>query len=440
MDDVERKEQKQHPPFPFDLTSLQREAYHCFGWSPKQTLDTAQALYEHALISYPRTSSQKLPASIGYKKILESLSKQKKYKELCENLLGKKPLKPNEGKKSDPAHPAIFPTGNEPKGLNAYQKKLYDMVVRRFMSVFAEAAVRESLKVTLDVEGEKFTATGVRTITQNWMEFYKPYVKLKEQLLPEVRKGEPADVKKLELLDKETQPPGRYSQASILREMEKLGLGTKGTRALILHTLYDRGYIKESSIHVTELGKAVITALEKYCPEIVSVEMTKQLDEEMIEINEGKLKRESVLKRAQKELTGILEKFKAHQKDVGNHLLEAVKQVMKEETQVGKCTCGGNLVIKYSRAHKRFVACDRYPKCTETFSLPQKGKLVITSENCSKCGLHVISVRAFRKRPWKLCVRCGFVNYKKKTEEGKEEKPEQGKKAEPAEKKAKTAS
>jgi len=83
---------------------------------------------------------------------------------------------------------------------------------------------------------------------------------------------------------------------------------------------------------------------------------------------------------------------------------------MREETLFGKCSCGkGELVIKRSRAGKRFVACTAYPKCTETFSLPQQGKLTILSEKCEKCGLNIVSVKRFRKRPWKLCVRCGFV-------------------------------
>jgi DNA topoisomerase-1 len=96
---AEKKEIRQHPPFPFDLTSLQRESYNRFGYSPKQTLDIAQGLYEHALISYPRTSSQKLPAKIDHRNILKRLAVQKKYEELCEGLLKKKSLKPNEGKR-----------------------------------------------------------------------------------------------------------------------------------------------------------------------------------------------------------------------------------------------------------------------------------------------------------------------------------------------------
>jgi DNA topoisomerase-1 len=284
--------------------------------------------------------------------------------------------------------------------------------------VFAEAALREFMKIILDVNGEKFHANGARTVKPGWMEYYH-YMKFKEQLFPELKKGDKADIKLLEMLEKETQPPSRYTQASILKEMESLGLGTKATRAHILQTLYDRGYIKEQSIHVTKLGEMVSSALEKYCSEIVSPDLTKVLEKEMEDIEAGKEKRADILKKTESHLNRILKTFKEHEGAIGKHLLSAVKAVMKEETTIGPCTCGGNLVIKYSRAHKRFVACDRYPKCTQTFSLPHQGKLTILSETCAKCGLFVVSVKRFKKRPWKLCVRCGFVNYRKKTDKGK---------------------
>jgi DNA topoisomerase-1 len=409
---VEKKTLKQAPPFPFDLTTLQREAYASFGFSPKQTLDVAQSLYEQAYISYPRTSSQKLPPALGLKDILTKLKDQKAYSKFCEKLLKKRSLRPNEGAKTDPAHPSIFPTGNKPKELNTYQKKLYDMIAKRFIAVFEEAAVRESMNIALDVNGETFTAQGTRTVEPNWMDVYKPYVKLKELVLPDVSEGDKVDIGKLEMLEKATQPPGRYTQASILKKLEDFGLGTKGTRALILQTLYDRGYIKERSILVTKLGHAVIAALDKYCKDIISVDLTKKFEEDMEAIGSGKKKRGDVVREAAETLGKMLERFKEHEKEVGEELFKSVKEVLREESTIGKCDCGGNIVIKTSRQGKRFAACDRYPKCTQTFSLPHTGSLTILSQKCD-CGLHLISVKRAGKRPWRLCIRCGFANKKK---------------------------
>lgn len=427
---VSRRDKKQRPPFPFDLTTMQREAYKNFGYSPKQTLDIAQSLYEKALISYPRTSSQKLSPKIGYKAILNKLSKQNSYRKLSQKILSKPVLKPNNGHKKDPAHPAIFPSGQKPKKLNRYQKKIYDLIVKRFLAVFADPAKRQVMKITLDVRGETFRATGTRTIEPGWIEFYSPYAKFKEQTLPSVKKGEEAQVKKLKMLDKETQPPKRYTQASVLKEMEKLGIGTKATRALILQTLYNRSYIREKSIEVTTLGEAVIKMLKEHSPEIVSVNLTRKLEKDMELIKDGKEKRSEVVERTRETLEKILSDFKKNENEIGKVLLKAVRKEMKEESTVGKCTCGGDLVIRMSRKKKRFIGCTNYPKCTETYSLPQRGRLTVTRKKCPKCGLYIISVKRRGKRPWKLCVRCGFVNKIKKKSKSKKKTKKKSKKEE----------
>jgi DNA topoisomerase-1 len=410
---VLRKEYKQNPPHPFDLTTLQREAYKCFGYSPKQTLDTAQALYEQALISYPRTSSQKLPEKIGYKTIIEALKRQGEYAPLCIQLMQKQFLKPNEGAKVDPAHPSIFPTGAHPKGLNTYQFKLYDLIVKRFLATFADPAIRERMKALFEINGERFISEGFRTVVPNWIDFYKPYSKFKEILLPPMKKGEALKSTKLQMHDRETAPPSRFTQATILKEMDKLGLGTKATRSTILHTLYERGYIEDKSIIVTKLGDVVIDTLEKYVDEIISVELTKEFETDMEAIRQGKKKIEETIKGAEKTLGTILSTFKTNEAKIGGELLTGLKQFLKDESTVGKCKCGGDLTIKRSRAGKRFIGCTSYPKCTETFSLPHQGSLKIIPEKCKKCGLGVVSVKRKGKRPWKLCVRCGFVNIRK---------------------------
>lgn len=409
--DIENKEYKQKPPIPFDLTTMQREAYAQFRFSPKKTLDIAQKLYEQALISYPRTSSQKLPAKIGYKKIIEDLKKNKNFTHLCEKL--PKPLKPNEGKKSDPAHPSIFPTGQLSKKLSIDETKLYDLIVKRFLAVFGKPAIRESAKLVIDVEGEDFIANGVRTVKANWIELYHPYAKFKDQILPEVKKG-PINIKDLELLEKETQPPKRYTQASILKKLDDLGLGTKATRADILQTLYDRGYIKEQAIIVTDLGKAIIEALRKYSPQIIDTEMTIKFEENIEKIAENKIEKEKVIEEAKKNLTKILNNFKKNEAKIGKKLLEGVISSVREESFIGKCKCKGNLEIKISRNQKKFVGCSSYPKCTETFPLPQKGRISILKDTCEKCGLNILSIKQFKKRIWKLCIRDGFVNFKNK--------------------------
>ncbi|MDI6806747.1 MAG: DNA topoisomerase I [Candidatus Aenigmarchaeota archaeon] len=226
---IKKRRYKQSPPIPFNTTDLQAESYTQFKFSPTQAMAIAESLYQAGYISYPRSSSQKLPPSINYQKILQALSTLPTYKNFAEELLKKEKLTPREGPRTDPAHPAVYATWEVPdlKKLTPQQKKIYDLVVRRTLSTFADEATRESMNVSLDVNGYKFIVVGKRTIKPGWTKIYKPYLAVEELILPELKVGQTIKVLKLEELAKETQPPGRYSQGSILKELEKRNLGTK---------------------------------------------------------------------------------------------------------------------------------------------------------------------------------------------------------------------
>ncbi len=165
IETVTVKEFLQNPPVPFDLGTLQSEAYRIFKYSPMQTSSIAQKLYIEALISYPRTSSQKLPPSIGYKNILKKLQKAPAYTKLTADLLSKKSLKPNEGKKYDSAHPAIYPTGNLPeKPLDSVERNIFDLVVKRFLAVFGEPSVQQNISVRININGNFFLLNGYANV------------------------------------------------------------------------------------------------------------------------------------------------------------------------------------------------------------------------------------------------------------------------------------
>lgn len=403
---ISRRKYKQNPPTPFDLTTLQTEAYGAFGFTPTQTLDIAQGLYDSGLISYPRTSSQKLPARLGLKGILEKIGKQKEYGTLVKKILSSGKFTPNEGKKDDSAHPAIFPTGETPKQINKWESKLYDLVVRRFLAVFGEPAVRESIDVTFDISKEEFIANGKRTIEKNWIDFYEKYVNYEEQLLPDMKKGDVLDVLDIILLEKETQPPNRYNEASLVKELERLNLGTKATRAHIIQTLYDRGYIKERKIEVTELGFAVVDTLEKHCPEMLSEELTREFEEDMEEVEKGICKKEKIIERAIKTLSKILEDFKKNEMKIGEELQEALVKTRNNAYVLGTCPkCGKNLRMIISRTtRKRFVGCEGYKSgCRESFPLPQAGKIDHAGK-CKECGLPMIKVIRKGRRPYTMCI------------------------------------
>jgi len=405
---LDKKEFKQNPPSPFDLGSLQTEAYKLFGINPKETLSLAQNLYTAGVISYPRTGSQKLPAKINYKKILRALASNNKYDEKAKKVLGFKELKPNEGKKKDPAHPAIYPTGIKPKEISEREKKIYDLVVKRFFATFGKPAIRELLTLQIDVGGEIFVAKGTKTKKKNWFELYEPYVKLKEEEWPVFKQGEVLRILKLDLLQKQTQPPKRYTPASIINELEKRVLGTKATRADIIDSLYQRDYITDQAICVTDIGMRIVETLQKFCPDIIDEKLTRHFEEEMERIRNKKIRKEEVLEEAKKVLTRILRVFKENEKRIGEALREAHYETINKESYICKCpNCDGNLRIKFARKGKariRFIACDNYPDCKTTFAIPQRGGIKGIGKRCPYCGQPIVMILMKRRKPQEVCL------------------------------------
>ncbi|MEM5872524.1 MAG: DNA topoisomerase I [Candidatus Aenigmatarchaeota archaeon] len=446
VQDVVKKKYKQAPPVPFNITSLQTEAYRFFGFSPQQTLNIAQNLYTNAVISYPRTSSQKLPPQVGYREILEALSKIKKYESLCKTLLALPELKPIEGKLTDPAHESIHPTVEPPKDikeLTNQEQKIYDLICRRFFAVFAKEAIRESMQVLINVNGFKFLTTGRRTLEKGWMEFYGPYAKFDEIIFPELNKGDKLNVKKLELLSKKTEPPARYSQASIIKLMEQKNLGTRATRAAILQTLYDRGYILDKSIRVTSLGLELAKVLKNYVPDFVDEKLTREFEKDLEEVFEGKTKKEKVIEKAKKAVTLICKEFKENEDKIGKELGKAIMETQEDKNTLGVCNkCGGNLKVLFSIFTKKyFVGCTGYNKCKVCgfsksackckcpicgqpkgkckcswkdkkwtplceigYPLPANATFQRTEKICEKCGTPIIRVLRKGKRPFNMCL------------------------------------
>ena len=431
--EIKKTKKIKEPPAPFNLTTLQTEAYNLFSYSPKQTMDIAQSLYTSAYISYPRTSSQQLPSQLNLKSIIAKLSKQNIYKPLCEKLLSKSKVEPKEGKKSDPAHPAIHPTGETPKKLSAPESKLYDLITRRFLSCFAEPALRESMSIIIDINNNIFRSSGSRTLESNWIEFYGPFAKFQEKTFPDIKEKEKIQIESIQKLDKETAPPSRYSQGSILKELEERVIGTKATRAGILQTLYDRGYIRDKSIEVTEFGVNLIEVLSDSCKSIISEELTRDFEKQMEKINKGKESMEKTLEKAEGLVSEIVNEMKNNEEKIGTKLSKAVIEKRENESTFGTCpNCKtGILKIFYSpRTKKRFVGCTSYPNCKTGFPIPLKGKLQKTDKVCDKCKTPIIYVYRQGMRPFKMCLdpKCETkaewgkkkAKAKAKTEEDKE--------------------
>ncbi len=405
----EKKEQTLFPNPPFDLTTLQTEAYAAFGFSPSFTLQLAQTLYENSLISYPRTTSQKLPSTLPLKSIIQRLSNIPTYssfaKSILENYKG-----PRQGKKDDPAHPAIHPTGIFAE-MGKDEKKLYDLITRRFLACFMPPTTRVNLVLEGRANTQEYVFKNSFVKKEGWILAY-PFVNLGKEIDLEIEKGDLLNISKTWIEKKMTSPPKRFTQASIIKELEKRNLGTKATRAAIIDTLYTRGYIKgKKSIEVTPFGLAVYHALKKNAPLILDEALTRTFEEKMEKIEQKKLDKEVVLEDGLKVLKEILDEVKEHEKDMGRDLLNALNET--EDNVIGKCECGGSLkIINYKG--KRFVGCSNYPNCKKTYPLPQKGRVEPTGKVCEICKTPIIKVKIKGKKTFETCLSPSCWNKNKK--------------------------
>ncbi len=252
------------PPAPFNLGDLQKEAYSIFKFEPSYTLSIAEKLYLGALISYPRTSSQKLPQTINFKKIISNInmysnredlekcttsSNVLSYHSISTNLLLQKHLIPNEGKQEDSAHPAIYPTGEKIKwSLTGSESKLLDLIIRRFFSTFGPQASQIQVLITITVNDKHiFKTDEKKIISEGWTRYYRPYFDSSnyatQEKLSILKEYDNLKVMTIELLEKTTQAPPRYNQSTLLQKMEREKIGTKSTRSEIINTLFKRNYI-----------------------------------------------------------------------------------------------------------------------------------------------------------------------------------------------------
>ena len=260
------------PRYPFDLGELQREAFYNYGMTPRTTLGIAEKLYLRALISYPRTDSQKLPQSIHPEEILHRLAKNLNYTGMIEALLSETSRRgfPWQGPREDPAHPAIYPTGEIPKqALSGDEKKIFDLIIRRFCNTFAPDAIIQKTLASFDISTHEFSAEWENVVEEGWLRYYdfRKFSHVSPTI--ELENGEKVLIDTKSKVEKYSKAAPRYNEASLLSKMESEGIGTKATRADTISTLIDRKYIRKSRELVPEENAlTLVFQLRKHCPEI----------------------------------------------------------------------------------------------------------------------------------------------------------------------------
>lgn len=390
-----REKKEEAPPPPFNTTSFLNEASK-LGYTAASAMKIAEDLYTRGIISYPRTDNTVYPPGLPIKSILKKL--ERSFPDEVKEVIINGRERPMRGKTIAHDHPPIHPVETvEKEKLESREWKIYELIVRRFLATLAKNAVVEITKADIEINDQIFKATGYEIIDANWRNIYS-YAKMQEKKI-EGREGGEVDVIEIKKLRDETKPPKRYTQGSLILQMESYNLGTKSTRHEIIEKLYKRNYIKGRTIVPTLSGIAVTEALKKGAEIITKPDMTADLEKRMSEIAEGKVSLEEVVDESRIMLKKVLKMLEERRKHIGDVLRDAILK----QNFFGKCSqCGGNLSIMKSRKGKRFLGCSNFPKCNNSYPLPQKGSISFEGEYCKICGAPIVKINY--KGKWKQCV------------------------------------
>ncbi|KHE69302.1 type I DNA topoisomerase, partial [Halobacillus sp. BBL2006] len=371
VEKVNKRERKRNPSLPFTTSSLQQEAARKLNFRAKKTMMIAQQLYEGidlkgkqgitGLITYMRTDSTRL-----------SNSAKADAKQYIENNFGKEYLgfrkesKKQEG--AQDAHEAIRPTGadRDPKAMKSIlsrdQYRLYKLVWDRFVASQMAPAVLDTMTVHLYNEGVEFRATGSEVKFKGFMKVYVEGTddnkKEKDKLLPHLEEGMKVKAEEIKPNQHFTQPPPRYTEARLVKTLEELGIGRPSTYAPTLDTIQRRGYVALDNKRFvpTELGEIVLEQLKEYFPEIIDVDFTKEMEDDLDAIEDGKEEWVSIISDFYKDFEPRLSKAEKEMEEV---------EIKDEPAGIDCEKCGHDMVYKMGR-YGKFLACSNFPDCRNT--------------------------------------------------------------------------
>lgn len=418
---IKKGEKKRNAPLPFTTSSLQQEAYRKLGFSTKKTMMVAQRLYEGVdikgegtvgLVSYIRTDSTRLSdeAKADAKQFIIDRYGEKYYRK------NNVQAKPNT--KAQDAHEGIRPTSafREPSlikdSLDKDQYKLYELIWTRFIASQMEPAVYDVVTIDISAGEYIFKATGSSVKFPGFMLVYTEGKDEKEEekdiILPEINEGEILKLKKLEPKQHFTEPPARYTEATLVKALEEKGIGRPSTYAPIISTILARGYVvkEKKYLKTTELGEAVTKLLTDYFKDIINVEFTANMEKELDNIADGEEKWIDVIKK----FYGSFEKaLEVAEEKIGK--IEIPDEVSDEVCEY----CGRNLVYKMGK-YGKFLACPGFPECRNTKAIVES-----TGIKCPKCNSGQLIARKSKKgRKFYGCSnypKCDFTTWDEPTKE-----------------------
>ncbi|PRR70503.1 type I DNA topoisomerase [Neomoorella humiferrea] len=414
---IKRRERRKNPAPPFTTSTLQQEASRKLNFTARRTMQVAQQLYEGidlggsegpvGLITYIRTDSTRI-AAVAQLEARDFLMERFGPEYVPEGLRQFKA-------RSDiqDAHEAIRPTSiwREPESLKNVltrdQFRLYNLIWERFVASQMQAAVMDTTTVDISAGPCLFRASGSVIKFPGYLRVYQEGSdgegREQEQRLPELSEGEVLRLQSLEPKQHFTQPPPRYTEATLVKTMEELGIGRPSTYAPTIETILERGYVirEQKQFIPTELGRVVVDLLKEHFPDIIDVEFTAHMEQQLDEIEAGKLPWRQVVAEFYGPFSRVLERA---EKEIA--AIELPEEVSEEKCEL----CGRNLVVKTGRFGK-FLACPGFPECR--FTKPLLETIGVT---CPKCGGEIVARRTKKGRRFYGCQNypeCDYVSWEK---------------------------
>ena len=424
--EVKKGERKRNPAPPFTTSTMQQEASRKLGFTLKKTMAVAQMLYEGVkipeqgsvgLITYMRTDSTRISEEA------RKAAKEQITKTYGENYYENRYYQT--GKDAQDAHEGIRPTyiniapDSIKDHLTPEQYKLYRLIYNRFMASQMKPAIYDTMAVTVNSNGYEFKANGQNLKFKGFMTLYVEGTDGKEEqeegMLPELKENQEVKLKKLEPKQSFTEPPARYTEASLVKALEEKGIGRPSTYSPTITTILERRYIEkeQKQLYPTELGRIVNKLLTENFTDVINVEFTAKIENQFDEIAEGKEQWKKMIKEFYTPFEKELKKVEKELEHV--ELVEEVSDVKCEK-------CGRMMVYKYGR-YGKFLACPGYPECKNT-----KPIVETIDVPCPKCGA-TVQIRKTRKgRAYYICEnnpeKCDYISWNK-PKEGEKWNPEE---------------
>ena len=415
VNEIKKGEKKRTPAPPFTTSTMQQEASRKLNFPLKKTMSVAQGLYEGVkvpekgtvgLITYMRTDSTRISEEA------RKVAKEQVTKMYGENYYENRYYKTKAD--SQDAHEAIRPTYIELEpdqikdSLTNDQYKLYKLIYNRFLASQMKSAVFDTVSVKINANEYNFKANGQTLKFKGFMALYVETEdnEIKEELakIPELKEGQELINEKLDYKQSFTEPPPRYTEASLVKALEEKGIGRPSTYSPTITTILARRYVEkeQKQLYPTELGKIVNKLLVENFPDVINVEFTAKMEEEFDQIAEGKLKWKNVISNFYEPFEVVVEKVEKE--------LEHVK-LEYEVSDVPCEKCGRMMVIKYGK-YGKFLACPGYPECQNA-----KPFIETIEEPCPKCGGKVQIRKTKKKRKYYICEnnpqKCDYISWNK---------------------------